>query len=518
MVNAEHMKTSKQNYLSWQNLVAIVILIRVSLQYFMINEYGTFIDEFYYLACARRPAAGYVDHPPLSIWILAIVRFVAGESLLAIRSISIAAGAATIYASALLARELGGRTSAIVLTAIFIALVPVYLGMNKFYSMNSFDILFWAIGFWKIVRIIKNPNLNNWIILGLILGAGLLNKHSMLFFGFAFFMGMVFTQHRRWLLTPGPYLAAIIAFLIFLPNLIWLWQNDWPTLEFMRNAREMKNYFSYLHFLKGQILEVHPLFAPVWIGGLTGLLFSKKLGPFRLIGIFYLALLGLFLATEAKTYYLAAAYTVLFAAGSIAWDQLSTGYPLLSKLALSLLVAGGFALIPMSTPLLPPETYLSYQRFLGIAPPKMEKHAQGEMPQHFAGMFGWQDLQVAAKKAYNKLEEKEKEKAVFLARNYGFAGAIEQIAIKEKMAPVGSPHNSYFLWGPTLTKAGQQPEIIIAAGIPENRLRLYCATIQELASSSCKYCLPNRSEVKIFACRDLKQSLSEIWPRLKYYI
>jgi hypothetical protein len=36
--------------------------------------YGYFRDEFYYLACADHLAWGYVDHPPLSVLLLWIVR------------------------------------------------------------------------------------------------------------------------------------------------------------------------------------------------------------------------------------------------------------------------------------------------------------------------------------------------------------------------------------------------------------------------------------------------------------
>src|SRR4051795_2019300 len=69
--------------------------------------YGYFIDEFYYIACARRPALGYVDHPPLAPLLLAIVRAVAGESLLAIRLLPFLCGATVIWATGRIAREFG---------------------------------------------------------------------------------------------------------------------------------------------------------------------------------------------------------------------------------------------------------------------------------------------------------------------------------------------------------------------------------------------------------------------------
>ena len=37
-----------------------------------LGGYGYFRDELYYLACSKHLAAGYVDHPPFSIFVLAL--------------------------------------------------------------------------------------------------------------------------------------------------------------------------------------------------------------------------------------------------------------------------------------------------------------------------------------------------------------------------------------------------------------------------------------------------------------
>ena len=58
--------------------------------------YGYFRDEFYYIACSDNLAWGYVDHPPWSIAILWISRFLFGDSLFAIRLLPAIAGAAVL--------------------------------------------------------------------------------------------------------------------------------------------------------------------------------------------------------------------------------------------------------------------------------------------------------------------------------------------------------------------------------------------------------------------------------------
>ncbi len=44
------------------------------------DEYGYFSNEFYYLACSEHLAWGYVDHPPLSIALLALIRAIFGDA------------------------------------------------------------------------------------------------------------------------------------------------------------------------------------------------------------------------------------------------------------------------------------------------------------------------------------------------------------------------------------------------------------------------------------------------------
>ena len=82
------------------------------------GPYGWFIDELYYLACAKRLAWGYVDHPPLSIAVLALVRGLADDAMWAIRLPPALAAGATALASALLARRLGGGAFAQSLAAL----------------------------------------------------------------------------------------------------------------------------------------------------------------------------------------------------------------------------------------------------------------------------------------------------------------------------------------------------------------------------------------------------------------
>ena len=81
-------------------------------------HYGFYSDELYYLACAKRLAWGYVDHPPLFIFALRLHLEVFGDSLVALRALPAAAGAASAFLTGWMARRLGGGPYAQVLAAI----------------------------------------------------------------------------------------------------------------------------------------------------------------------------------------------------------------------------------------------------------------------------------------------------------------------------------------------------------------------------------------------------------------
>ncbi|MEJ2005797.1 MAG: hypothetical protein P8X57_12765, partial [Cyclobacteriaceae bacterium] len=55
----------------WLILIFVVAKVLMHIPASIWEGYGIFRDELYYLACANQLDTGYVDHPPLSIWMLA---------------------------------------------------------------------------------------------------------------------------------------------------------------------------------------------------------------------------------------------------------------------------------------------------------------------------------------------------------------------------------------------------------------------------------------------------------------
>src|SRR5258706_12669185 len=107
------------------------------------NQYGYFRDEFDYMACGDHLAWGYVDHPPLVPFLVKISRLVLGDSLRSIRFIPAAATSAAVILTAMMARELGGRRFAVVLSALAFIAVPIYLNDGSGMTTNCLEPLLW---------------------------------------------------------------------------------------------------------------------------------------------------------------------------------------------------------------------------------------------------------------------------------------------------------------------------------------------------------------------------------------
>ncbi|MCJ7581403.1 MAG: glycosyltransferase family 39 protein [Candidatus Aminicenantes bacterium] len=109
-------------------LAFLKLALHLAVNAFM--SYGLFRDEFYYIACSNHLAAGYVDQPPLSIFLLAFSRSIFGDSLFAIRLLPAFAGGFTVLFAGLIVRKLGGGKQAVILAGLAVMLAPIQLAMS----------------------------------------------------------------------------------------------------------------------------------------------------------------------------------------------------------------------------------------------------------------------------------------------------------------------------------------------------------------------------------------------------
>src|SRR5713101_6408825 len=261
--------------LSWA-MYALAIAA-VALHVAFSGRYGYFRDELYYAACGQRLAWGYVDHAPLAPLLARLSRALLGDSLPALRFLPALAASAKILLAGWLARELGGGKYAQFLAAFCVLLAPIYLAFDNFLSMNAFEPVLWMACAAIVLRILNGGGAKLWLWFGFLAGIGILNKHSMLFFGSGIVAGLLLTPARRQFARLEIWLGLVIAFLIFLPNLLWEIHNGYPTIALLRTVIGTKySTVSPLTYIAEQFLLVNPLTAPFWLAGLYFFLFDRE--------------------------------------------------------------------------------------------------------------------------------------------------------------------------------------------------------------------------------------------------
>ena len=492
--------------------------VKLLLHWVAIHQYGYFRDELYYLACADHLDWGYVDHPPLSIAVLAGVRALLGDSLAALRIVPVLSGVATVILVGVIARRLGGGRFAQGLAALCALMAPVFLGQDRYYSMNALDLMFWTLAAWALVAALDGGGARHWVALGGVLGLGLLNKISMLWFGGGLGVGLLLTPHRRALRTSGPWVAGGIAGVLFLPYLLWEAQHGWPTLEFMHNATSQKMAdITPLRFLLGQVLEMNPGAAPVWIAGILFGLLAREGRRWSVLVWIYFAVLALLLAGgRSRASYLAVAYPMLLALGGVALERVSAsaGRRWLRPALAAPVVAVGLLGVPMALPVLPVKTFVRYQSALGLSPETEERHRMGPLPQHYADMFGWDQMTQLVAEAYRQLSPGERRRCRVFGQNYGEAGAIDVLGRRLGLPRALSGHNSYWLWGPG--DDGWDVLIIIGGDRADNAE--FFEEIEIVGQTDSPWSMPYERGLDVSIARRPKMSIREAWPRLKMYI
>jgi hypothetical protein len=178
-----------------------------------------------------------------------------------------------------------------------------------------------------------------------------------------------------------------------------------------------------------------------------------------------------------------------------------------------IIVFGGIITAPLALPILPVEKFIAYQEWMGIRPQAGENHEMGPLPQHYADMFGWEEMVATIASVYQNLPEEARNRCGIYTQNYGEAGAVDFFGPKYGLPKAVCGHNNYWHWG----LRGQTIEVlIILGGRREDHLRAF-ESVEEMAVFHHPYVMPYENNLSVYVCRGLYLPLEEIWSRVRHY-
>ena len=494
--------------------VFVLALIKVAVHLYTGRRYGFFVDELYYLDCARHLAWGYVDQPPLVAALAWFERTFLGDSLLAVRSPTILAGAAEVVLTGLIARELGGGRFAQFLSALCVLVAPGILSIDHFFSMNSFEPLFWMGCAWLLIRIVRTGRAHLWLWFGLVAGLGLENKYSMGLFAFALLAGLLLSGQYRLFASRWFWIGGVIALLIFLPNLLWNVVHHFPFLELQQNIKRSGRdvALSPLGFLQQEQLAMLPLSLPIWLGGIAYFFFSPSGRAYRFLGWAWIITAAVIIVLSPRIYYLFPAFPVAFAGGAVLWEQLlrRRSFVILKAVWVTAMILMAAALSPIVIPVLSPEDFIQYSKVTHQQQPRIENNKLGPLPQLFADQFGWPEMAATVASVYHSLPADVQPRTAIFAQSYGQAGAIDFFGPRLGLPPAISGHQSLYLWGPR----DYTGESMIVLGDRREHLEKIFTSVRWMAKINHPYAMPYNN-VDIYYCQGLKQPLAQFWPQVK---
>lgn len=201
-----------------------------------------FPDETYYWDWSRQLAPGYFDHPggiALLIRLGAAVLSPLGLSVspLAVRLGAIVSGWIAAMATIAIARRLAGTDAALV-CAIVISVLPLAAAGLILATPDAPLLAATAVGLYCVLRALESDvsssaSLGWWVLTGVALGAAFCSKYTSIFLPVGVVIAIVTRASlRERLREPGPYVACVVATLVFAPVLIWNAHHDWISFAF----------------------------------------------------------------------------------------------------------------------------------------------------------------------------------------------------------------------------------------------------------------------------------------------
>jgi 4-amino-4-deoxy-L-arabinose transferase-like glycosyltransferase len=491
-------------------ILILLALARILLQVFTNGQYGFHQDELVTLdAAAHHLAWGYVAWPPLVPFMARLALSLFGPSLIGLRSLAVLAEGIVMLLAGLMIRDLGGGRWAQILGAVAVATTPNSIVEGGLFQYETFDYLCWVVLAFMVIRLLKSENPHWWLGIGATIGLGMLTKYTIAFSVVGLVVGVLATRNRRYLTCRWLWGGAVLALVIWLPNLFWQFQNHWISLYFLASihTRDVQAGQASSFLIYQIAFNLNPVMLFLVIAGLYYFFFSPAGQRYRMMGWMYVATFILYILVQGNGYYLAPAYPMLAAGGAVWWEQQLTNMAnqrwarIWRRTTWSILSVFAALLIAVELPVAP----------LGSAWWNVVSKSNAELKSE----IGWPQLVQQVAKAYNSLPVSEKAHAAILAASSGEDGSIDLYGPAYGLPRVISGFDSYWQYG----YGNPPPQTLIVVGFDASFLANFqdCTLIAPITTP---FNIQNEETINnraIYLCHNLRQPWPEFWQHFQYF-
>src|SRR5450432_78092 len=407
-------------------------------------------DEFLYLAEGAHPAFGFMEVPPILSIFAWITRHL-GNGMFWIKCWPSLFGALNLILVGKIILSAGARQFALFL--LFCCFIfSAFIRVHFLFQPNFLEIFFYTLISFGLIRYIQTSE-NKWLyITALGAGFGLLSKYSVAFYLVSLLPALLLTRQRAIFLNRHFYYALGVAFVIFLPNLIWQYLHYFPVFYHMQVLTTTQlQYVPPSSFLLDQLLMFFPCFF-IWITGFFYLLLNQKGKPFIFLSVAYLGVIAILLWFHGKNYYALGLYPVLLGFGSLALEQWTVrSRYFLRFIFAAVIILLGIDFTFIGLPVMKPghlAAFYEKRHFREKGLLKWEDQQDHALPQDFADMLGWEEMAQKTSAAFHSLDRSQQANTLIFCDNYGMAGAVNYYREKYKLPEAYSDNASFLYWIP----------------------------------------------------------------------
>ena len=257
----------------WDRFCMAVVASAVLLRLFYLGVPELLFEEAYYWNYAMHPDIGYLDHPLMVAWIIRPFVLVLGNIEFAVRTGAFLCWLVTAWFSYLLTRDALGQPAAWRALAL-VAALPVYFFFGFFMSPDAPLAACWSAALYFTYRIIARDEAHAWLWLGVAIGLGMISKYTIVLLAAAIVLFVLADRpSRKWLARPEPYVAVLIALILFSPAIIWNWQQDWASFSFQSQDRLASRFSFSLPRFAGNVIA---LLTPTGVLSVIALVACRK--------------------------------------------------------------------------------------------------------------------------------------------------------------------------------------------------------------------------------------------------
>jgi hypothetical protein len=249
--------------------VALAVLLLLAISNLLASVLlGLGDAEALYACYGRHLQLAYLDHPPLIGWLTAAVTTLLGQSVLAVRVVSLLLTPLTLWLAFVLARDLYGSRAA-GWTSLLLLATPMFAIGTIAVTPDSPLMVLWLAFVWQLQRALKEtdrvgawPRFGRPVLLGLLLGAAFLSKYTGVCLVVTALLVVFGRNGRVWLGRPGFWIGALVAAVVASPVICWNAAHDWAGLLHRLEWTQDGAGFSLRNvgaLIGGQLLYAGPL-------------------------------------------------------------------------------------------------------------------------------------------------------------------------------------------------------------------------------------------------------------------